>query len=147
MKVLARIRFLLLTMIVVFAGSCGSADGWYYPYGYGPDVDIDWGWDWDDYFWNPTPFGGYTIIHRPVYEVDGWTSNAFRTRPYTGYYIRRHNSPVIVYTAKRKDRTFEVNLTPMNDSTHVEVRARRGKNGWEPKPARNLMSSILKESK
>lgn len=137
------VRPFVLALFFVLAGSCGSADDWFYPYDYG----YDWDWDWDDYYWNRTPFGGYTIVRRPVYVVDGWTDAAFRTRPYRNYRVRRHNSPVVVYTATKGDRTVEVNLTPMQDSTRVEVRTRRGKDRWEPQPAQIVMGSILNRSK
>jgi len=131
-------------LFVVIAGSCVSDDSWFYPYDY--DYGPSFGWDWDDYYWNRTPFGGFTVVRRPVYVVDGWTDTAFRTRPYRNYRVRRHNSPVVVYTAKQGNRTVEVNLKPMGDSTHVEVRARRGSR-WEPEPAQMVMSSILQQSK
>jgi len=123
--------------------SCGGYNG---PF-YATDYDYDWDW-WDnDYRWWPRPWGGYTIVRRPVYEVDGWTTRAFRQRPYRGFAVRRHNSPVITYNATNGDRVLDVNLKPMGDSTMVEVRARRGKDRYDQNAAKVLMGSILREKK
>lgn len=131
---------ILAAMFATVGGSCGGGAF----YGYDDDYDWDW-WD-DDYYWYNRPWGGYTIVRRPVYVVDGWTGRAFRQRPYRGYRVVRHNSPVIQYTATNGDRTLNVDLKPVGDSTIVEVRARRGKDRYDQRAAKVLAGSILREA-
>lgn len=135
--------FLFVMMFVPFATSCGG--GGYYAGFYPYDYDYDWDWWDDDYDWWDEPWGGYTVVSRPSYVVDGWTGRAFRHPPYRGYRVVRHNSPVIEYTATSGDRTLHVNLKPKGDNTVVEVRARRGSDKWDKRAARVLASSILRE--
>lgn len=140
---------LVLAGIITFLTSCGGGAGWFYPYDYDYDYDyFAWEREWPDYRWHDyPPFGGYTIIRSPVTSVDAWTARALSTRPYYGYSVRRHNSPVIEYTATRSDRLLKISLTPMADSTRVEIRARRGKDSWDRKQAKMVMGTILKENR
>jgi hypothetical protein len=97
-----------------------------------------------NYPWYYTPYGTYTVVRRPVIVVDDWTGRAFRYRPYRGYVIRRHNSPVIQYSATKGNATLEVDLTPLgDDSTRVEVKARRGGDKWDQNQAKALLGHIL----
>jgi hypothetical protein len=125
-------RPVVLAFFVSMAGACAGSVGPYYPY---------------DYPWYYTRYGTYTVVRRPVVVVDGWTSRAFRYRPYRHYRVRRHNSPIIVYNATNGQASIEVNLTPMGDSTQVEVRARRGEDKWDQDQARTLLGHILDEYK
>lgn len=124
------IRPFALTLLVSSLGACavGVRDRDYYD---------------DDYRWYYTRYGTYTIVRRPVVVVDRWTTRAFRYRPYRGYHIRRHNSPVITYTATRGNSTLEVSLTPRGDSTQIDVRARTGEDDWDQKEAQALARHIL----
>ena len=128
----ARPIILMLSVLGVIGCSVGVGHGAYYPY---------------DYPWEYSPYGTYSVVQRPVVVVDGWTNRAFGYRPYRGYAVQRHNSNPIVFTAKKSDETFEVNLTAMGDSTRVEVRARKGDDKVEKERARNLMGDILKDYK
>lgn len=121
-----------LALVVVAGGACHSGYySEYYPY---------------DYPWNYTAYGAYTVVHRPLHVVDGWTSRAFGDRRYRGYAVRRHNSPVIVYNATKDDRAYEVNITPLGgDSVGVEIRARQGDDNWDKKRAKVLLGNILSE--
>lgn len=135
---------LVLAVFASVTSACGGGAGWFYPY----DYDYDFDWDWDNRFgWWGTPYGGYTIVHRPVRVVDGWTGNAFRHRAYRHYNVRRHHSSDIGYTATNAGRTIDVQLKPMGDSTRLEVRARKGRNDWDQANAKRVASSILKEQK
>jgi hypothetical protein len=100
---------------------------------------------YDDVY--PTTYGTYTVVRRPVRIVDPWAARALRRRRYRRYYIRRHNSPEIVYTATHENRTLEVKLTPQGDNTRVEVTARNGENSWDSEEARVLMSDILENGR
>lgn len=137
---------LFIAAFIVVLVSCGggNAGPWFYPYE-GDAQYFEWEREWPDWTDEP-PYGGYTIIRRPVTAVDVWTARALSTAPYTGYRVRRHNSPVIEYRATRGDRTILIRLTPMSDSTHVEVRARQGKRRWDAKQAKIVMGTILQES-
>ncbi|HSL70742.1 MAG TPA: hypothetical protein VK864_10910 [Longimicrobiales bacterium] len=128
------IRPVVLMLAVSAVGACGSVDDdWsYYPY---------------DYPWYYTTYGTWSTVRRPVIVVDGWTSRAFRHRPYRRYNIvRRHHSP-ISYTATRGDATIDVTLTELGDSTRIEVKARRGQDQWDREQAKALMGHILQEYK
>jgi hypothetical protein len=128
------VRPVALALLVSSVGACGVSVGQrpYYPY---------------EYPWHYTRYGTYTVIRRPVIVADGWTTRAFRYRPYRGYVVRRHNSPVIEYSASKGNATLEVNLIPVGDSTQIEVRARRGADKWDQEQARVLMGRILEEYK
>lgn len=142
-SITTRIRpFVFAALLGSAVGACGGGFGFY---SYDDDYDYDY-WD-NDYYWYGRPWGGYTVVRRPVTVVDGWTNRAFRHRPYRGYRVRRHNSPVIEYTATQGDRTLNVNLKPMGDSTIVEVRARRGKDKYDERAAKVMASSIIREQK
>ena len=136
----------VVAVVAVVLPSCGggNAGPWFYPYE-GDAQYFDWEREWPDWTDEP-PYGGYTIIRRPVSAVDYWTSRALSTPPYRGYRVRRHNSPVVEYTATRADRTIIIRLTPMSDSTRVEVRARQGRNRWVAQQAKTVASTILRES-
>ena len=132
-----RVRPIILTLSIL--GMIGCSWGW----GNGYD---------DDYYsynypWYYNNYGTYTVVRRPVAVVDGWTNRAFGYRPYRGYNIRRHNSSPINYTATKSDETLEVNLTGMDDSTRVEVKARKGTDKWDKERAKKLMGGILKDYK
>ena len=131
-----RARPIILTLSV--AGMIGCSWGW----GNDPYYDYDY-----DYPWYYNTYGTYTVVRRPVVEVDGWTNRAFGYRPYRGYNVRRHNSSPITYTATKNDETLEVNLTGMDDSTRVEVKARKGDKKWDKERAKTLMGAILKDYK
>jgi hypothetical protein len=127
------VRPVVLTLLVSIVGACAvnvANRRPYYPY---------------DYPWYYSNYGTYTVVRRPVVVVDGWTTRAFRYRPYRGYVVQRHNSPVVEYKATRGDATLEVHLTPMADSTRVEVKARRGEDRWNKEQAKRLMGHILEE--
>jgi hypothetical protein len=128
-----RARPIILMSFVLGVIGCSVSSGrdrYYYRYPYAYDN-----------------YGTYTVVRRPVVVVDGWTTRAFRYRPYRGYVVRRtHHSP-IKYTASRRDETLEVNLIEMGDSTRVEVRARKGDDNWNKERARGLMGVILRDYK
>ncbi|MGH7460457.1 MAG: hypothetical protein ACREMA_05440, partial [Longimicrobiales bacterium] len=125
------VRPLALALLVSSLGGCAVGVGRpYYPY---------------EYPWYYTRYGTYTVVRRPVIVVDDWTTRAFRYRPYRGYVVRRHNSPVVEYAATKGNATIEVNLIPLGDSTQVEVRARRGAENWDQEQARAMMGHILRE--
>ena len=128
----ARPIILMLSVLGVIGCSVGIGRGAYYPY---------------DYPWGYSSYGTYTVVRRPVVVEDGWTTRAFDYRPYRGYVVRRHASSPISYTATKSDETFEVNLIGMDDSTRVEVRARKGADKWDKDRARSLMGDILKDYK
>jgi len=128
----ARPIVFLLLVLGAIACSVGINRGPYYPY---------------DYPWYYNDYGTYTVVRRPVVVVDGWTGRTFRRAPYRRYVVvRRHHSP-LTYTATRRADTLEVKLVEMNDSTRVEVRARKGDGKWDKKRARDLMGEILKDYK
>ena len=127
------IRPIVLALLTVSACGTGSYNDWPYPYSY-------------NYPYWYTDYGTYTYVRRPIHVVDGWTSRAFRYRPYRGYAIRRHNSPVVTYRATKDDATIEVDLTPQGDSVKVEVRARNGTDKWNAEQAKDLMGRILAET-
>jgi hypothetical protein len=122
--------------LAAIAGSCSSSVGYYDPY-------------WDPYYfpWHYSTYGAWTVVHRPAVVVDGWTRSAFNRRPYRGHAVSRRQHSPITYTAVKGDRTYEVVLTERNDSTQVEVRARRGADRWEQQQARELMGRILADYK
>ena len=127
------VRPVSLALLVCSLGACAVSTGRrYYDY---------------DYPWYYTRYGTYTVVRRPVIVVDDWTGRTFRYRPYRGYVVRRHNSPVVEYKATKGKTTLEVDLTPMGDSTRVEVRARNGNDSWKPDEAKALMGHILKDYK
>lgn len=128
-----RARPIVLMLLVLGAIACwfGVRRGPYYPYRYP---------------WYYSNYGTYTVVRQPVVVVDRWTDRAFRYRPYRGYVVRQHHSPV-TYTATRGDETLEVNLIAMSDSTRVEVRARKGEDKWDRERARTLMGDILQDYK
>jgi hypothetical protein len=131
-KLATLIRPVALTLLIASLGACGNRvyTRDYYPY---------------DYPWYYTRYGTYTVVRRPVVVVDGWTTRAFRYRPYRHYVVRRHNSPVITYSATNKTSNLEVSLTPLGDSTQVEVRARRGESKWDQEQAKVLLGHILQD--
>jgi hypothetical protein len=128
-----RARPIILTLFVLGVVGCSAhTDRDYYPYRY-------------PYYYGH--YGTYTVVRRPVVVVDGWTTRAFRYRPYRGYVVRRtHHSP-IKYTATRNDETLEVNLIELGDSTRVEVQARKGNDNGDKERAKRLMGAILKDYK
>ena len=121
---------LLALFVSMIGGACAARVGPYYPYGYP---------------WYYTPYGTYTVVRRPVVVVDGWTQRTFHRRPYRRYHVRRHNSPVIEYTATNGKAQLQVSLTPLGDSTQIEVRARPTENKYDQDQARTLMGQILNE--
>ncbi|HEY0811331.1 MAG TPA: hypothetical protein VGD49_14275 [Longimicrobiales bacterium] len=127
------IRPIVVIVAVVALGSCGSSDDYwdYYP---------------NHYPWYYNDWGAYTIVRSPARIVDRWTTRALQYRPYRGYAISRHNSPVIVHTATKGDDKLEVRLTPQEDgTTHVEVRVREGASASDKERARVLMGQILRD--
>ncbi|MGH7678654.1 MAG: hypothetical protein ACRENU_09325 [Gemmatimonadaceae bacterium] len=133
-----RARPIILTLSVLGMIGCS--------WGYGQDPYYSYNYDYD-YPWYYNTYGTYAVVRRPVVEVDGWTTRTFRNRPYRGYNVRRHNSSPITYSATRKDETLEVNLTGMDDSTRVEIKARKGDDKWDKERAKALMGEILKDYK
>lgn len=130
------LRPLSLALLLSSLGACGS-EGYYDGYNYYPY----------DYPWYYSPYGTWTVIRRPVVVVDGWAQRSFRHRQYRGYAVRRHNSPSITYLATQGNRTIEVVLTPRNDSTQIEIRARQGEKAWDREQAKVLLGRILAEYK
>ena len=129
------IRPVVVLMLLSSAGTaCGSS---YY--------DDDWPYSAYDYPWYYTRYGTYTVVRRPVRVVDGWTTRAFRYRPYRGWRIHRHNSPTIEYKATKGNDVVEVSLTPMKDSTRIEVKARKGADQYDQEQAKQLLGAILQD--
>jgi hypothetical protein len=127
------IRPIAFALFVSSIGGCySSTRSAYYPYGYP---------------WYYTPYGTYAVVRRPVVVVDTWTGRTFGYRPYRGYVVRRHNSPVIQYSATKGNSTLEVDLTSLGDSTKVEVRARNGGDKYDRNQAKILMGQILQDYK
>jgi hypothetical protein len=118
---------LMVSGLASSLGGCSSTVGYYDPY-------------YPEYY---SDFGSWTVIQRPIGVVDDWTRRAFRHSYYQGFAIARHNSPVITYTATQRERSYEVVLTPRNDSTQVEVRARVGTDQWDHEQAKRLLGQIL----
>jgi hypothetical protein len=116
--------------------SVGTACGGY---------DDGWPYTAYDYPWYYANYGTYTVVRRPIRVVDGWTTRAFRYRPYRGWRIHRHNSPTIEYKATKGNDVVEVSLIPMTDSTRVEVRTRRNGGQVDKEQAKELLGAILQD--
>ena len=123
------IRPVMLALALGSVGACGS-------------VEDDWAYYPDHYPWYYNDYGAYTIVARPRVVVDRWTTRTWGYRPYRGYAISRHNSPVIVHTAKKDDSVLEVHLTEEKAGTRVEVRARNG-DKLDKEQAKVLLGQIL----
>ena len=121
---------------LMLLSSVGTACGGY---------DDGWPYTAYDYPWYYSNYGTYTVVRRPVRVVDGWTTRAFRYRPYRGWRVRRHNSPTVEYKATKGNDVVEVSLIPMTDSTRIEVRARRGGEQVDKEQAKELLGAILQD--
>ena len=132
-----RIRTAIKTITFAVAlSSVGACGGSYYN-GY-----------YDNYPYYYTGYGAYTVVHRPRVVVNRWTGRVWRYRPYRGYRVRVHHSPTDVYQATRGDETLEVHLSDAgSDSTRIEVKARKGEDGWDKASAKQLLSSIMSQDK
>ena len=71
-----------LMVVAVLCGACASGAAWSYPSGtmYDYDWQAAWGGTWEDYFFNRTPFEGYTIVHNPVYVGKRWEDLTLRAQ-------------------------------------------------------------------
>jgi len=71
-----------VAMVALLCGACASDNGWSYPSGtpYDYDWQAAWGGTWENYFWNRTPFEGYTIVHTPAYVGERWEDLTLRAQ-------------------------------------------------------------------
>lgn len=121
-----RSRFVLALTIFLISGCAGwsyPSSGTYYDY----DWVAAWGGTWEDYFWDRTPFEGFTIVHPPAYVGERWDDLVLRAEASRDRRGGLNDPPAGITRARRSTCRAEApDSAPGTSTAHRHARIRGG---------------------